>query len=195
MKTEWMSTEDEDTLEKARRIIRAGGVVAFPTDTVYGMGAEFTNAGAVLKLYTAKRRPEDRAIPILVADEQMLSLVTTGMSKFAWKLAEAFWPGPLTLVVPRHPDIPDALSIYPTVAVRVPDLDFTCSLLEACGPLAVTSANLSCCRSPRTVQEVQEDLSGRVDLILDGGSTPGGYSFNGRGVQRPAACAAGRSHF
>lgn len=174
LKTEVLAVEDSQALPRAERVLRAGGVVAFPTDTVYGLGALYTDRTAVLKLYSAKERPGEKAIPILADSLESAEKVSTGINAANRKLAAAFWPGPLTLLVPRHPGVPEEVSPYATVAVRVPDLAFTRSLLACCGPLAVTSANLSGGASPCTAGEVLAALAGRVDLILDGGQTPGG---------------------
>jgi len=176
VRTEVLAVDDIQALPRAESVLRAGGVVAFPTDTVYGLGALYTNRAAVLKLYSAKERPGEKAIPILVDSLESAEKVSSGIDPATRKLAAAFWPGPLTLLVPRHPGVPVEVSAYATAAVRVPDLAFTRSLLACCGPLAVTSANLSGGASPCTAGEVLVDLAGRVDLVLDGGRTPGGRS-------------------
>jgi L-threonylcarbamoyladenylate synthase len=167
------------TLENIARVVevlRAGGLVAFPTDTVYGVGALAFDAQAVESIYMAKDRPAEKAIPILIADPEDLAKVTSVVPPMAAKLAEAFWPGPLTLVVPRHPDLPEAVSATETVAVRIPDHETARALLRLAGPLAVTSANISGGASPSTAAEVMEQLGGRIPLILDGGKTPGGLA-------------------
>ncbi|MBN1264790.1 MAG: threonylcarbamoyl-AMP synthase [Anaerolineales bacterium] len=174
MKTQVVSTTDKNAVQLALQILQAGGVVAFPTDTVYGLGAIYSDPDAVLKLYDAKDRPGEKAIPILGADLDSLAEVAAGLNDATRLLAKKFWPGPLTLLVPRAPSVPDEVSSYSTVAVRVPDLAFTRDLLVVCGPLAVTSANLSGGKSTCSAQEVFLDLNGRVDLIIDGGITPGG---------------------
>ena len=115
-----------------------------------------------------------KAIPVLVGDPGQLDLVTSTPNQVARRLAAHFWPGPLTLVVPRHPSLPDALSPTPTVGVRMPDHRLALALLSQSGPLATTSANLSGGLNPLSAQEVQAQLEGRIDLILDGGICPGG---------------------
>jgi L-threonylcarbamoyladenylate synthase len=161
-------------LPQASEILNAGGLVAFPTDTVYGIGACAFDGKAVENIYAAKERPNEKAIPILLADVADLIKVTSEIPGMARTLATRFWPGPLTLVLPKHPNLPEAVSAAPTVGVRVPDHPVALALLRLAGPMAVTSANLSGQPSPSTAQEVLAQLSGRVALILDGGPTPGG---------------------
>jgi L-threonylcarbamoyladenylate synthase len=174
MKTETIPAVDPRTLRRAQRVLREGGLVAFPTDTVYGLGAEVLNREAVAKLYVVKGRAEEKAIPVLAASANDLSTVTRPFPAMAACLAERFWPGPLTMVVERMPDLPPELSPYDTVAVRVPDHDIALALLRATGPLAVTSANRSNGPSSLSAEEVLAALGGAFDLLLDGGSTPGG---------------------
>ncbi|MDO9348315.1 MAG: L-threonylcarbamoyladenylate synthase, partial [Anaerolineales bacterium] len=142
MKTEVLLAQAPSTLPRALAILRGGGLVAFPTDTVYGVGALAFDAAAVEKIYEAKGRSTEKAIPILLGDTADLEKVTAQASEMALRLAARFWPGPLTLVVPKYPSIPDALSPLPTVGVRVPDHPVARALLRAAGPMAVTSANL-----------------------------------------------------
>ena len=174
MKTTILFAANEDAISQALEILNQGGLVAFPTDTVYGVGALAFNAPAVESIYAAKDRPVEKAIPILIGGPEDLDKVTTDIPPIAAKLATRFWPGPLTLVVPKHPDLPDVVSTAPTVGVRVPDHPVARALLRAAGPMAVTSANISGEASPRTAGEVSRQLSGRIPLILDGGETPGG---------------------
>ena len=175
METRILSTNDPSALAAALDVLRHGGVIAFPTDTVYGVGAHAFQPEAVRQLYVAKNRPAEKAIPLLIASAADLSLVAAEVPKIAWRLADRFWPGGLTLVVPRHPRVPDAVSSGPTVAVRVPDHSFPLALIAALdAPLAATSANLSGQPSPTTTDQVIAQLRGRVALILDGGPCPGG---------------------
>ena len=174
MKTEILSAQDPETQSRALTILQGGGLVAFPTDTVYGVGALAFNGVAVRRIYKAKDRPMEKAIPVLIGDTADLAKVTLEVPQAAAKLAARFWPGPLTLVVPKHPDLPKAVSATPTVGVRVPDHPVARLLLRAAGPMAVTSANLSGQPSPCTAQEVFVQLGGRIALIIDGGRTPGG---------------------
>jgi L-threonylcarbamoyladenylate synthase len=163
-----------NAMTQALQILQSGGLVAFPTDTVYGVGALAFDAAAIEKIYAAKGRSTEKAIPILFGDAADLEQVTAQVSEMALRLATRFWPGPLTLVVPKHPSLPEAVSTAPTVGVRVPDHPVARALLRAAGPMAVTSANLSGQASPCTAQEVCNQLGGRIPLILDGGGTPGG---------------------
>jgi L-threonylcarbamoyladenylate synthase len=163
---------------RAVALLRAGQLVAFPTDTVYGVGAVIWNRQAIRQLYEAKLRPSDKAIPVLLASAGDLSLVARDLSQSTLRLAERFWPGPLTLVVPRAPAVPDEVGAGgATVAVRVPDHDLARALILAAGaPLATTSANLSGQASAVTAQEVAAQLGSRIPLVLDGGPCPGGVA-------------------
>jgi|NGEPerStandDraft_6_1074524.scaffolds.fasta_scaffold15515_3 L-threonylcarbamoyladenylate synthase len=174
MKTEILLAGDPGMLARAQEVLQEGGLVAFPTDTVYGVGTLAFNAAAVRSIYIAKDRPDDKAIPVLIGDSTDLEKVTQEIPEAASRLAARFWPGPLTLVVPKRPDLPETVSATPTVGVRVPDHALARKLLSAVGPMAVTSANLSGQPSPSTAQEVLAQLGGRIALIIDGGKTPGG---------------------
>lgn len=174
MKTRFLPAGSDDWAREALKVLRAGGLVAFPTDTVYGLGALAFDQRAVESVYAAKGRSEDKAIPVLLGDANDLDQVAISLPPTARQLAERFWPGPLTLVVQKRPNLPDAVSLSNTVGVRVPDHPVARALLRASGPMAVTSANLSGEPSPRTAEEVLKQLAGRVALIVDGGRTPGG---------------------
>jgi L-threonylcarbamoyladenylate synthase len=174
MKTVVLPADRNDAIAKALEVLNRGGLVAFPTDTVYGVGAPAFDAAAVESIYSAKDRPVEKAIPILIGGPEDLGKVTTNILPIAAKLAARFWPGALTLVVPKHPSLPKVVSATPTVGVRVPDHPVTRALLRSAGPMAVTSANLRGQENPRTAGEVMRQLNGRIPLILDGGETPGG---------------------
>jgi L-threonylcarbamoyladenylate synthase len=161
-------------LDLAAQLLRQHRLVAFPTDTVYGLGTLAFDGSTVLKLYVAKERPPEKAIPILIADSADLDQVARDVPPIAYRLMEAFWPGALTIVVPKQPLIPIEVSTTNSVAVRMPDLDLARELMRRTGPLAVTSANRSAGPNPRTAQEVLEQLEGRIEAIVDGGETPGG---------------------
>ncbi|HEY2979796.1 MAG TPA: L-threonylcarbamoyladenylate synthase [Anaerolineales bacterium] len=176
LQTRSLDAARPDALEEAVRVLRARGLVAFPTDTVYGLGALAFDGSAVESIYAAKDRPPEKAIPVLIADAADLKAVARDIPPIARQLAARFWPGPLTLVVPKQPSLPIAVSATDTVAVRVPDHAAARALLGAVGPLAVTSANISGERSPSTAEEVMRQLNGRIGLILDGGPTPGGVA-------------------
>jgi len=174
MNTEIISAQDPLALRRAHEILQSGGLVAFPTDTVYGLGAMVFDGGAVESIYATKGRPVEKAIPILIGDVDDLAKVSSEVPEIALKLAARFWPGPLTLVVPKHPELPEAVSSFQTVGVRIPDHIVARALLCLVGPMAVTSANLSGQPNPTTAEEVLTQLGGRIALILDGGKTPGG---------------------
>ena len=176
MNTRILSPSEPDAIEQVVAALAAGQLVAFPTDTVYGVGVPAFDAQAIDQLYVAKLRDPAKAIAILISGPAALAQIAAQMGPLAEQLARRFWPGPLTLVVPRHPGLPDNLSVQPTIGVRMPNHPLTLALLERAGPLAVTSANLSGAPSARTAQEVFEQLNGRIPLILDGGQTPGSLS-------------------
>jgi L-threonylcarbamoyladenylate synthase len=174
MKTKIITANSSDAIQQALKVLQAGGLVAFPTDTVYGVGALAFDDKAVESIYKAKDRPIEKAIPVLIGDAEDITKISSGVPLIAKKLAERFWPGPLTIVVPKHLSLPDSVSATNTVGVRVPDHVVARSVLRAAGPMAVTSANLSGQPSPSTAQEVFAQLNGRIALIVDGGKTPGG---------------------
>jgi L-threonylcarbamoyladenylate synthase len=176
MRTQIISTIDPEALEKAVEMLRAGGLVAFPTDTVYGVGAHAFLPQAVAKIYQAKERPFNKAIPLLLDSGESLPQVAQDIAPEAWLLTRKFWPGALTMVLHRKPVVPDIVTGGgDTVALRVPDYTFTLRLIRAVGsPLATTSANLTGHADPQTAQEVTDYLEGQIGLILDGGRCPGG---------------------
>lgn len=174
MHTEILPAMASNAITSALEILYSGGLVAFPTDTVYGVGALAFDGKAVESIYTAKERPVEKAIPVLIGDREDLSQVAEEIPLFAARLIARFWPGPLTVLVPKKPVLPEVVSANPSVGVRVPDHEVARALLRLSGPLAVTSANRSSQPSPTTAQEVLHQLGGRIALILDGGRTPGG---------------------
>lgn len=174
METQILSIQDADGLAAALEILAGGGLVAFPTDTVYGLGALAYDENAVASLYDVKERGMEKAIPILIGEFDQLAQVTSGVTPMAEKLAKRFWPGPLTMILPRHASIPYAVTPFETVGVRIPNLIALRKLLRLTGPMAVTSANISGQGSPATAMGVKAQLGGRIPLILDGGATRGG---------------------
>ena len=176
MKTTILPTSDSNAISTALEFLRAGELVSFPTDTVYGVGTFAFNAEGATKIYAAKQRPPDKALPILLGGLSQIPLVAVDLPESALKLAEHFLPGALTLVVPKHPDIPEEVSSLETVGIRIPDHAFTRALLNAAGPMAVTSANISGQDSPVDAGDVYAQLKGILPLILDGGHTRGGTS-------------------
>ena len=171
MKTEIVPASE---IQTALEILKSGGIVAFPTDTVYGLGALAFDNTAIENIYIAKNRAIEKAIPILIADIDDLEMVAVDIPNMARIFAARFWPGPLTCIVPKKQTLPLAISATSTVAVRIPDHADACALLSIAGPMAVTSANISGQASPSTAQEVYSQLNGRIPLILDGGKTRGG---------------------
>src|SRR5512138_2339689 len=174
MNTLIVSSDSPAAIQEALEILNSGGLVAFPTDTVYGVGALAFDGKAVEAIYAAKDRPIEKAIPVLIAEAEDVENVGRDFPEPARRLAARFWPGPLTILVPKRLDLPEAVSATTTVGVRVPDHAVARLLLRAAGPMAVTSANISGAQSPVMAQEVYEQLDGRIALIIDGGKTPGG---------------------
>jgi L-threonylcarbamoyladenylate synthase len=158
-------------IAEATDILRRGGLVAFPTETVYGLGADATNAAAVAKIFAAKGRPPTNPLIVHVADAAAARRYATEWPPAAAHLAERFWPGPLTLVLPKSPDIVPAVTAgLNTVGLRVPDHPVALQLLrEFGGAVAAPSANRSNRVSPTTAEHVREELGNEVDLVLDGG--------------------------
>jgi len=162
-------------LEKAISILRKGGVIAFPTDTVYGLGADAFNSVAVQRIYEIKGRSESNPFPLLIADLKQLAALAESIPELARFLANQFWPGGVTLVLSKKDTVPAYLASGPTIAVRVPDHPGCLALLEhLAGPLIGTSANLSGQPAALTADEVRQQLGDRIDLIIDGGRCPGG---------------------
>jgi len=171
--TRILSINDPQAIQTAKQVLRDQGTIVFPTDTIYGIAVDAFNPVSINKLYEIKQRPEDKALPVLIGEISQLNHLVLYISNRVQQIAEAFWPGALTLILPKGPDVPPELSPYPTIGVRMPNLDFTLRLLRHTGPLATTSANLSGGPNPVTVQEVRNQLGSEPDLILDGGPTPG----------------------
>ena len=162
-----------DRLGDAAAIIAAGGVVAFPTETVYGLGADATNAAAILRIFEAKGRPSDNPLIVHVADVEGVFRVAKEVSPIAQKLIHAFWPGPLTIVMPKGEWVSEVLCAgLPSVAVRMPKHSVAIELIRRAGvPLVAPSANRSGRPSGTTWEAVQDDLSGRIDGIVCGEPT------------------------
>jgi len=158
-------------IEKAVEILQAGGVVAFATETVYGLGADATNPSAVQKIFTVKGRPSTNPLIVHVADQTIARKWVSHWPDSAERLAAAFWPGPLTFVLPKNPQIVPAVTAgLPTVGIRSPDHPLALELLRKfAGPIAAPSANRSNRVSPTTADHVRQELGDEVDLILDGG--------------------------
>jgi L-threonylcarbamoyladenylate synthase len=176
MKTRVLLASSLDAIPTALHVLGVGGLVSFPTDTVYGVGALAFDGTAVESIYIAKDRPNEKAIPVLLSDASELDKVASHVPATALRLASRFWPGPLTLVVPKNPALPESVSANDTVGVRIPDNTIARTLLRITGPMAVTSANISGGENPTTAEEVFTQLNGRIELILDGGRTAGGVA-------------------
>jgi len=165
----------EQQIKLAIAVLKKGGIIAYPTDTVYGLGADPLNELAVEKIYRVKKRPRSLALPLLLADKSDLLKVASVVPGIAWILAERFWPGGLTLVLKKSTWVPDTVSADDTIAVRVPGHPVTIALIRGLGsPIIGTSANLSGSPSPVTAAEVRAQLGTEVDFIVDGGRCPGG---------------------
>jgi len=168
-----LNTKTTQSPSIAARYIAHGDVVAFPTETVYGLGANIFNEDAIRKIFAAKGRPTDNPLIAHIADLSQLSTITREVPLIARKLIEAFFPGPLTLVLPKHEKVPLlATAGLQTLGVRMPQHPIAAQFLRACGvPLVAPSANLSGRPSPTTWQAVREDLDGRIACILKGQQT------------------------
>jgi len=174
MNTEILKADHPIAFPHAVDVLKNGGLVVFPTDTVYGLAAWPYYTEYVERLFVVKGRSSTRAIAVLIPRPEDLNQVAVSPSKAALKLAQRFWPGPLTLIMSKHPSLPDVLSPQPTIGIRVPDHQVALTILQLSGPLAVTSANLSGKDNTNTAREAFEQLGGRVHLIIDGGKSPGG---------------------
>lgn len=161
----------EESIREAGELIRKGELVAFPTETVYGLGADALNAEAVKRIFIAKGRPQDNPLIVHISSLDMLDGLCE-INGNAKKLAAAFWPGPLTMLLPKTSSVPDVTTAgLDTVGIRMPDHAAALALIAAAGtPIAAPSANLSGRPSPTTAQHVFEDMNGRIPLIIDGGA-------------------------
>jgi len=162
-------------IEKGVKILQKGGVIAFPTDTVYGLGADAFNSTAVERIYEIKNRPKHRQLPLLIADVERLTTLADPIPEIAWFLARRFWPGGLTLVLPKTDSLPVYLASGPTIAIRVPDHPACLAIIQHLGnPIIGTSANISDQPAALTAEEVGQQLGGKIDFIINGGKCPGG---------------------
>ena len=163
-------------IEQAARVILAGGVVALPTDTLYGLAADPRRADAVARVADIKERPAERAMPLIAADLDQVTACIGALPPMARALALAFWPGPLTLVLDAPSTLaPEVSGGTGRVGVRVPAHDVARALCRACGsPLTATSANVSGAPASAFPDEVERTIGARIDLLLDAGPTPGG---------------------
>ncbi len=194
--TQILPVSSHKAIKLARRLLREGEVVAFPTDTVYGLGANAFERFAVRQIFAIKERPPDKPLPVFIYQIDDLNLVARDVPNRTWPLLQTFWPGDLTVVLPKNSALPAEVTAgETTVAVRIPNHPVCLELIIEVGrPLAVTSANLSGQSTPTTAQAVAEQLRGRIPLVLDGGpsSTPQPSSIIDLSVSPPRLLRQGR---
>ena len=164
---------DAGLLKEAGRLLKEGALVAFPTETVYGLGGDGLKAGVAAKIYEAKGRPSDNPLILHIAEVADIEQLATDIPELAYRLADRFWPGPLTMVLKKREEVPYATTGgLDTVAIRMPSDEIAREIIRASGTyIAAPSANLSGRPSPTKAEHVIEDLSGRVDMIVDGGDS------------------------
>lgn len=170
------SADVQHQVNEGIRVLRHGGIVAYPTDTVYGLGASASLPQAVQRIYKVKERPQNMPLPLLLADTSQVTKFAKSVPAVAWDLIRRFMPGALTIVLPKSSSAPDFITAGgTTIAIRIPAHPVPITLVEGLGtPIVGTSANLSGKPSPLTAEEVYSQLGDGVDLIIDGGRCPGG---------------------
>lgn len=166
----------DSAIEAAVNVLHQGGLLVFPTDTVYGLGATAMNTNAIERIFEIKGREHTKAIAVLLGSMDQLKLVASSFPVSAQKLGELFWPGALTMVIKRKNTLPDNLSPDNTVGIRIPDHEFARTLISRIGPLATTSANLSGYASATNARMASDQIGSQVDLIIDGGESTGGVA-------------------
>ena len=171
-----LSSQLAAQVDRAIEILKAGGVIAFPTDTVYGLGGDVFNIEAAERIYRVKQRPRHLPLPVLLADPTQMAAIVDSVPGIAQFLVKRFWPGGLTLVLPKRSSLPDIITAGgDKVAVRVPGHVVPLALIRGLGaPIIGTSANVSDKPSPVTTEEVEQQLGGQIDLIIDMGKCAGG---------------------
>ena len=169
METLYLLAEQPQTAKTAAEIIKNGGLVAVPTETVYGLGANGLDPAAVIKIFEAKGRPQDNPLILHISDVQQMDTLCRDIPAAAYRLAEAFWPGPLTMVLPAKEIVPlSTRAGLPSVAIRCPDCKVTRDIIRLSGvPIAAPSANISGKPSTTTAEHVRHDHDGRIDCIVD----------------------------
>lgn len=173
----YLDASKPENIEYAAALLKQGQLIAFPTDTLYGVGADVFSPSALKHLYEAKGRPLNKGIPILLAGTADIHRVTSQIPPLAYPLMARYWPGPLTLVLPKHPSLPDLISPGNTVAVRVPDNDVARQFIAAAGgAVATSSANRSGETPACTAAEARDALSGSVAAVLNGGPVDHGIA-------------------
>ncbi len=171
METKRINIKEPDALKMTAEILNLGGLVVFPTDTVYGLAAKIDNEAGIERIYAVKGRETTKAIAVLIGHQDQIDLVAEKITSKTRQLIDKFWPGGLTVVVTKKNGLPESLSIYPTVGVRIPDHQFVRDLADLVGPLATSSANLSGQESATNADMAGSDFSGIVELIVDGGQS------------------------
>lgn len=189
METRILRINDE-SIKEAAELLKKGEIAAIPTETVYGLAGNGLSADSVKKIFAAKGRPNDNPLILHISDADWLFKYAVTVPELALRLTEKFWPGPLTVILPKKPDVPSETSGgLDTVAFRMPDNEYTLKLIGLCGfPLAAPSANLSGLPSPTCAAHVYKDMNGKIPLILDGGACACGVestvvSFTEKGVR------------
>ncbi len=171
MQAKLLSANQPGAIEKAAALLKQGKLIAFPTDTLYGVGVQIQDPTAIRRLYDAKNRPINKGIPVLLSDAEQILQVAVGIPQVAQDLADSFWPGPLTLILPRNPRLPAELTPGNNIAVRVPDNEIARRFIHhAGGAVATSSANLSGQAPALNALEALEALGHAVAAVIDGGT-------------------------
>lgn len=163
----------QEALKKSISVLNDGGIIVFPTDTVYGLAAKYDQLAAIQKIYQVKDRDQTKALAVLISSIEQVELISTGLSKNAEILADRFWPGALTIVVEKRLDLKTPLSQDNSIGIRIPNDNFVRELAKHVGPLATTSANRSGYPNTININEVNDQIGELVDLIIDGGDCNG----------------------
>lgn len=164
----------EEALEKSVFILSKGGLIVFPTDTVYGLAAKFDEVDAIERIYQVKGRDQTKALAVLIGNLEQITIISPSISENATKLINYFWPGALTIIFEKRKELNSPLSIDNSIGIRIPDDPFVRQLSERVGPLATTSANRSGFPSTTKIDEVLDQIGDRIDLVVDGGECEGG---------------------
>ncbi|MCL2141488.1 MAG: L-threonylcarbamoyladenylate synthase [Methanimicrococcus sp.] len=166
------SDEFSNVINETALALKSGKLAAFPTETVYGVGACMNNEKAVLEIYKIKGRPPEKPLSVLIGSTKDMKEMAADIPDFAYQLADRFWPGPMTLILNKNPNIPDSVTAgKKTIGLRIPAHPIPLELVKIAGPLACPSANLSGERDPKTAADVLEHLYGKIDILIDGGET------------------------
>ncbi len=190
MQTQLLDANDAEAIQTAGNMLKNGGLVGIPTETVYGLAADALNGTAVAKIFKAKGRPQDNPLIVHISEFSQINRLVKEVPEQAKRLAEHFWPGPLTIILPKSDIIPDEVSAgLSTVAVRFPVHPAARAVIDAAGtPLAAPSANLSGHPSPTTAAHVMTDLSGKIEAVLDGGTCAVGVESTVITLATPTPC-------